>query len=121
MTVYRTTDPGVAADTFAVLTIVSPGITTLAVAVHRGSADPAGQLLPAAVVAAVTAMTCPPGVGVSDDDRPGDRHRAAHRDVPGPHCPGRPTDRVPELAVSLPASLIWAAVLAVVRLTLIPS
>ncbi len=45
---------------FAVLTIVSPGITTLTVAVHRGSALPDGQLLPGAVVALVMAMTCPP-------------------------------------------------------------
>ena len=35
-------------------------------------------------------------------------------------APVVPTDRVPELAVSLPASLIWAAVLAVAKSTLIP-
>ena len=58
MTVYPTTDPGVVDATFAVLTIVSPGITTFTVAVQRGSADPSGQLLPGAVVeSAVIAMT----------------------------------------------------------------
>ena len=35
-------------------------------------------------------------------------------------APLAPTDSVPELAVSLPASLIWSAVLAVAKLTLIP-
>ncbi len=35
-------------------------------------------------------------------------------------APVVPIDSVPELAVSLPASLIWSAVLAVVKLTLIP-
>ena len=60
VTVYCTTDPGVVAGTFAVLTIVSPGITTLTVDVQRGSALPAGQLLPGAVVAPVRVMTCPP-------------------------------------------------------------
>src|SRR6202020_323021 len=35
-------------------------------------------------------------------------------------APVVPIDRVPELAVSLPASLIWSAVLAVLKLTLIP-
>ena len=45
---------------FAVLTIVSPGITTFTVIVQRGSAHPAGQLLPGAVVAPVRVMTWPP-------------------------------------------------------------
>ena len=35
----------------------SAGISTFAVAVHRESALPAGQLLPSAVVASVMAMT----------------------------------------------------------------
>ncbi len=35
-------------------------------------------------------------------------------------APVVPIDRVPELAVSFPASLIWSAPLAVVKLTLIP-
>ena len=35
-------------------------------------------------------------------------------------APVAPTDKVPELAVSLPASLIWPAVFAVVKSTLIP-
>src|SRR6202042_3046860 len=35
-------------------------------------------------------------------------------------APVVPIDRLPELAVSLPASLIWSAVLAVLKLTLIP-
>src|ERR1700722_3695178 len=36
-------------------------------------------------------------------------------------APVVPTDSVPELAVSLPTSLIWSAVLAVEKATLIPS
>ena len=35
-------------------------------------------------------------------------------------APVAPTDKVPEVAAWLPASLIWAAVFAVVKSTLIP-
>ena len=49
---------------FAVLTIVSPGISTFTVAVHRGSAPPAGQLLPAAAVDSVLVITLLPVSGL---------------------------------------------------------
>ena len=49
-----------------------------------------GSCCPARSVASVMAITwLPGGSGVVDDDRAGDRHRAADRDVPGPHRPGR--------------------------------
>jgi hypothetical protein len=103
------------------LTIVSPGITTSTVIVHRGSADPAGQLLPAAVVASVIAMTCPPaGYGLATTIDPVIVTVPPTGTSPVHTAPVAPTDNVPELAVSLPTSLIWPAVSAVAKLTLIP-
>ena len=61
MTVYPTVAPGTVALVPGVLVIVRPGISTFVVAVHAGSVLPAGQLLPAAVVAPVMAMTWLPG------------------------------------------------------------
>jgi hypothetical protein len=116
-----TDDPGVAAGTFAVWAIVSPGITTFAVAVHAGSALPAGQLLPAAAVAAVMAMTWPPaGYGLATMTDPVIVTVPPTGTFPVHTAPVAPTDNVPELAVSFPASLICAAVFAVVKVTLIP-
>ena len=106
---------------FAVLTIVSPGITTFTVIVHRGSALPLGQLLPGAVVASVIAMTCPPaGYGLATMIPPVIVTVAPTGTSPVHTAPVVPIDSVPELAVSLPTSLIWAVVLAVLKLTLIP-
>ena len=87
----------------AVLTIVSPGITTLTVSVHRGSVLPAGQLLPGAAG----------GVGDRDDLPAGRSGLATMIDPvsvtvaptgtsPVHTAPVVPIDRVPELAVSLP-------------------
>src|SRR3984957_16198431 len=121
VTVYPTTEPGTAALVFAVLTIVSPGMTTLTVIVHRGSALPAGQLLPGAVVTPVSAMTCPPaGQGLATMIAPVSVTVPPTGTSPVHTAPVAPIDRVPELAVSFPASLIWSAVFAVVKLTLIP-
>jgi hypothetical protein len=103
------------------LTIVSPGITTFTVIVHRGSALPAGQLLPAAVVEPVIAMTCPPaGQGLATMIDPVSVTVAPTGTSPVHTAPVAPIDSVPELAVSLPTSVIWAAVLAVAKSTLIP-
>src|SRR5580692_8774227 len=121
VTVYPTACPGTAALVFAVLTIVSPGITTFTVDVHRGSALPLGQLLPGAVVAPVRVMTCPPaGHGLATRIPPVIVTVAPTGTSPVHTAPVAPIDSVPELAVSLPTSLIWSAVLAVVKLTLIP-
>ena len=106
---------------FAVLTIVSPGITTFTVDVHRGSVEPLGQLLPGAVVAPVRVMTCPPaGQGLATRIDPVIVTVAPTGTSPVHTAPVVPIDRLPELAVSLPRSLIWSAVLAVLKLTLIP-
>ena len=51
-------------DTFAVLTIVRPGISTLTVAVHRGSVPPEGQLLPWAAVVSVLVISLLPVSGL---------------------------------------------------------
>ena len=50
MTVKVTCWPGTAPAVLAAWVILSPGTSTLTVTVHRGSADPAGQLLPGADV-----------------------------------------------------------------------
>src|ERR1700733_14745241 len=121
VTVYPTAFPGTAALVFAVLTIVSPGITTFTVDVHRGSVLPLGQLLPGAVVAPVRVMTCPPaGHGLATMIPPVMVTVAPTGTFPVHTAPVAPTDIDPELAVSLPTSLIWAAVFGVVKLTLIP-
>ena len=49
--------PGTALVVLGTWVIVRPGITTLATGVHTGSVLPAGQLLPGAVVTAVSEMT----------------------------------------------------------------
>ena len=49
---------------FAVLTIVSPGISTFTVAVHGGSVLPDGQLLPGAAVDSVLVITLLPVSGL---------------------------------------------------------
>src|ERR1700735_4715674 len=96
-------------------------MTTFTVDVHRGSADADGQLLPGAVVAAVRVMTCPPaGHGLATRIPPVIVTVAPTGTSPLHTAPPVPTDIVPELAVSLPTSLIWSAVFGVVRLTLIP-
>ena len=83
---------------------------------------PAGQLLPAAVVAAVMAMTwLPAGYGLTTISDPVIVTVPPTGTFPVHTAPPIPTDNVPELAVSLPTSLIWAAVFAVVKVTLIPS
>src|SRR5580698_700444 len=121
VTVYPTVCPGTAALVFAVLTIVSPGMTTLTVIVHRGSALPLGQLLPGAVVAPVSVMTCPPdGQWLATMIPPVSVTVAPTGTSPVHTAPVVPIDRDPELAVSLPTSLIWSAVFGVVKLTLIP-
>ena len=57
-----TVAPGVAVPALGVETIVS--CDTVTVAVHRGSAPPAGQLLPAVVEVTVLASTWPPVSGL---------------------------------------------------------
>src|ERR1700723_886101 len=64
VTVYPTACPGTAALVFAVLTIVSPGISTFTVAVQRGSVLPDGQLLPAAAVDRMLVSTLLPVSGL---------------------------------------------------------
>ena len=98
-----------------------PGDDHVGGGVQRGSVLPAGQLLPGAVVASVTAMTwVPEGYGLAMMIAPMIVTVAPTGTSPVQTAPVAPTDRVPELAVSLPASLIWAAVAEVVKLTLIP-
>ena len=116
-----TTDPGTGVFVLAALAMVSPGICTVAVAVQRVSSDPAGQLLPGAVVAPVVAMTWPPaGYGLATMIDPVRVTVAPTGTSPVQTAPVAPIASVPELAVSLPASLICAAVLAVAKTTLIP-
>src|ERR1700685_2966753 len=96
-------------------------MTTLTVIVQRGSADPDGQLLPGAVVEPVRVMTCPPdGHGLATMIPPVSVTVAPTGTSPVHTAPVVPIDSAPELAVSLPTSLICAAVFGVVKLTLIP-
>src|SRR3984957_14167910 len=96
-------------------------MTTLTVMVQRGSALPDGQLLPGAVVAPVRVITCPPaGHGLATMIPPVSVTVAPTGTSPVHTAPVVPIDRLPELAVSLPASVIWSAVFGVVKLTLIP-
>src|ERR1700743_2003619 len=62
--VYQTAWPGTAALVSAVLTIVSPGSSTLTVAVHSGSVPPDGQLLPGAAVVSVLVISLLPASGL---------------------------------------------------------
>jgi hypothetical protein len=96
-------------------------MTTLTVIVQRGSVPPEGQLLPGAVVAPVRVMTCPPGgQGLATMIPPVSVTVAPTGTSPVHTAPLVPIDRVPELAVSFPTSLIWSAVFGVVKATLIP-
>jgi len=103
-----------------VFVIVRPGISTSTVMTHRGSVLPAGQLLPGAVVTSVMDRTGLPVVRVVDDDRAGDRHGAADRDVPVHTAPSVPTDRVPELAVWSPPLVPSLPKPGALKVTLIP-
>ena len=77
-------------------------------------------MLPGAVVAPVSVMTCPPAQGLATRIDPVIVTVAPTGTSPVHTAPVVPIDSVPELAVSLPASLIWSAVFGVVKLTLIP-
>src|SRR5579862_7018742 len=101
--------------------MVRPGITTLTVMVHRGSVLAAGQLLPGAVVVPVVVMTWPPaGQGSATRIDPVIVTVPPTGTSPVHTAPVPPTDSVPEVAASLPTSLIWSAVFEVEKATLIP-
>src|SRR5580693_7172854 len=101
--------------------IVRPGMTTFTVIVHRGSADPAAQLLPGAVLVSVMATTWPPaGYGSPMRSDPVIVTVAPTGTSPVHTAPAVPIDSVPELAAWLPALLSWPAVLVVAKSTLIP-
>ena len=101
VTVKVTCWPGTAAAALAVVTMVSAGVSTVTLTEQRGSVLPDGQLLPAAVVDNVLAMTLLPVSGLLTVTVP--------VTVTVPPTGMLPVQEIPvEVSVSVPDVAVWS-------------